>query len=157
VDLQTGVLHVRQRADRFNRLGPPKSRAGRRTVPLAPMVINTLKEWKLTCPRTDLDLVFPSEKGGIIWHGNLYLRGWRVLLDHCDLAGTKDGQRPYTFHSLRHAAVSLMIETGWPPKKVQEIIGHGSIQMTLDTYGHLWPTPDDDRAAMARLEARLLS
>jgi len=123
-------------------------------VPLAPIVINTLKEWKLACPKTTLNLVFPSERGEIIWPGNLYWQGWRALLEHCGLL--RDGEPPYRFHALRHAAVSLMIEYGWPPKKVQQVIGHGTIQMTLDTYGHLWQTPDDDLAAMAQIEAKLI-
>jgi integrase len=61
----------------------------------------------------------------------------------------------YTFHALRHAAASLFIEQGWSPKKVQTVMGHSTIQMTFDTYGHLWPSPDDDKAALAQIEARL--
>jgi integrase len=62
---RAGGLHVRQRADRFNTIGSPKSNAGKRTVPLAPMVVNTLKEWKLACPKGPLDLVFPNSRGGV--------------------------------------------------------------------------------------------
>ena len=47
VDLKRGELHVRQRADRYNVIGSPKSEAGERTVPIGPMVVNTLREWKL--------------------------------------------------------------------------------------------------------------
>ncbi len=61
----------------------------------------------------------------------------------------------YTFHALRHAAASLFIEQGWSPKKVQAVMGHSTIQMTFDVYGHLWPTGDDDRAALAEIEKRL--
>ena len=52
---------------------------------------------------------------------------------------------------------SLFIDQGWPPKKVQAIMGHSSIQVTFDTYGHLWKSPEDDAQAMALLEARLLA
>jgi integrase len=72
IDLQAGWIKVRQRADRYNRLGPPKSKAGRREIPMAPIVANTLREWKLTCPSTSLDLVFPSERREVLWHTNLY-------------------------------------------------------------------------------------
>jgi integrase len=51
VDFKKGVLHVRQRADRYGAIGKPKSKAGYRTVPLGPQVVNTLREWKLACPR----------------------------------------------------------------------------------------------------------
>jgi integrase len=63
----------------------------------------------------------------------------------------------YGLHSLRHAAVSLFIEEGWTAKKVQAIIGHSSIQTTYDKYGHLFPAPDEDKAAMRRLQARLIA
>lgn len=180
VDLVAGVVRVRQRADRYNSLGTPKSKAGRRDIPMAPIVLNALKEWRLACPTTKLDLVFPSERGDVVWHTNLYNQCFRALLKACAIIGadeepkveapaaeavegqgsadedTADNSMPYTFHALRHAAASLFIEQGWSPKKVQTVMGHSSIQVTFDTYGHLFPTPDDDLAAMAQIEARLL-
>src|SRR4051794_40070404 len=74
VDLKAGVLHVRRRADRFNKFGPPKSEAGTRDIPLAPMVLNTLKAWRLACPLGDLGLVFPTGAGGVESHGNILSR-----------------------------------------------------------------------------------
>ena len=56
-------VHVRQRADRYNVIGRPKSHAGERTVPIGPMVANTLREWRLACPKGDLGLVFPTARG----------------------------------------------------------------------------------------------
>src|SRR5262245_54484441 len=50
VDLANGVIHVRQRANRWGRMGPPKSKAGKRDIPLAPIVINSLKQWRESCP-----------------------------------------------------------------------------------------------------------
>jgi integrase len=58
---------------------------------------------------------------------------------------------------LRHAAASLFIAEGWTPKRVQTVLGHSSINLTYDVYGKLFPSPEDDQAAMARLEARLSS
>jgi hypothetical protein len=46
-------------------MGKPKTAAGDRDVPLAPMVINTLKQWFLACPKTPLSLVFPTENGTV--------------------------------------------------------------------------------------------
>ena len=43
-----------------------------------------------------------------------------------------------------------------PPKKIQTIMGHGSIKMTFDLYGHLWENLEADAEAMAQIEARLL-
>ncbi|MGB8049578.1 MAG: tyrosine-type recombinase/integrase [Pseudolabrys sp.] len=68
VDLKKGELHIRQRADRFNKIGKPKSEAGERTIPLGPLVVNTLKEWRLACPKGDLGLVFPNNKGKLWDH-----------------------------------------------------------------------------------------
>lgn len=60
VDLKAGSLTVSQRADRWNEIGVPKSEAGTRTIPIGPALVSTLKAWKLRCPVTDLDLVFPN-------------------------------------------------------------------------------------------------
>jgi integrase len=65
VDLDAGVIHVRQRADAWGNIGPPKSKAGKRNIPLAPIVVNTLKQWRANCPKSDCDLVFPSNRGKI--------------------------------------------------------------------------------------------
>src|SRR6516225_3578949 len=51
VDLPHAKLHVRQRADRYNKIDKPKSESSERTVPLTPIVVNTLREWKLRCPK----------------------------------------------------------------------------------------------------------
>jgi integrase len=162
VDLDAGIIRVRQRADRYNKIGMPKSKAGRREIPMAPFVMSSLREWKLACPATPLDLVFPSERGDVLWHTNLYKQCFLGLLEACELMLTvptnqgEQRQPPYNFHSLRHAAASLFIEQGWTPKKVQSVMGHSSIQVTFDVYGHLFPSPDGDADAMAQIEARLL-
>jgi integrase len=151
VDLGERLIRVRQRADFQNRIGPPKSEAGIRDVPLAPMVLNTLREWKLACPKTEMELVFPSANGRIHSTSNIHKMCWRPLQR---AAGFRSA---YTFHSLRHAAASLFIEQGWNAKRLQVILGHSSVQVTFDVYGHLWKSSDDDAKAMALLEARLLS
>ena len=58
LDFDKGELHVRQRADRYAAIGKPKSEAGERTVPLTPMVLNTLREWRLACLKTTATLCF---------------------------------------------------------------------------------------------------
>ncbi len=75
VDLDAGVIHVRQRTDRFNKIGVPKSGAGRRDVPMAPIVANTLKEWSLACPKGELGLVFPNGRWRVENLANIYRRG----------------------------------------------------------------------------------
>src|SRR5262249_16357765 len=63
IDLKRAVLHVRQRADRYQQIGRPKSATAERVIPLPPLLVNTLREWKLACPKSHLDLAFPNGRG----------------------------------------------------------------------------------------------
>jgi integrase len=144
VELDKAVLHVRQRADRWNIIGAPKSDSGKRTVPLVPMVANTLREWKIACPG---ELVFPTSRGTIWSLPNLY----RSLNPaQIELIG-----KAYGLHAFRHAAASLFIAEGFSPKRIQTLMGHSSIQVTFDTYGHLFAVPDE-QDELKRLQARLV-
>lgn len=191
VDFEKRDVHVQQRADRFNEIGRPKSEAGDRHVPIPPIVINTLKEWKLVCPRratgkTDangdpvkvLDLVFPNGVGKVESIANIVQRGLHpamlaadVSLPKLDEAGDQAADEKgnplfapkYTgMHSLRHFYASWCINRkedgglGLPPKVVQERLGHSSITLTMDVYGHLFPR-GDDAEEMASAEQALLA
>ena len=59
-------------------------------------------------------------------------------------------------HALRHFHASWLIDQGFPPKRVQKLMGHSSITVTFDTYGHLFPVSDDDRSKLAAASAALL-
>jgi integrase len=178
VDLDKREIHVRQRADRFNQIGRPKSEAGERTVPVPPLVVKTLEEWKPKCPKGELNLVFPNGAGNVESHANIINRGLipiqlaaGVTAPILDGAGKprRDGdgnpimQAKYTgLHSLRHWYASWCINRqgdaglGLPAKIVQERMGHSSITMTMDTYGHLFPR-GDDAEELAAAERALLS
>jgi integrase len=149
VNLKRGELHVRQRADRYNKIGLPKSDAGERAVPLAPMSINALRAWKLACPKGDLDLVFPNGKGAVEDYSNIIKRGLRPIEIAAGVV-TKAGKAKYPgLHALRHFyaswCINRRIDGGLelPLKVVQARLGHTSIQMTADRYGHLFPSTDD--------------
>jgi integrase len=148
VDFAKREIRVCQRADRYNKIGPPKSKAGNRAVPVPPLVLNALREWRLSCPKGDLDLAFPTRIGTVESLGNIASRGlWPAQV----AAGvTVDGKPKYPgLHALRHFYASWCINRtadgglGLPPKTVQERLGHSSIMMTLDVYGHLFPRGDD--------------
>jgi integrase len=145
VDLDNARISVKQRADYRGVLGVPKSETGEREIPLAPMA---LKRWKLACPQTSQNLVFPY-KGEIASSSVIHKQCWSPLLRALGL------KERYTFHSLRHVAASLLIERGWTAKRVQQFMGHASIQITFDTYGHLWPDHENDQEAMKGVEAAL--
>ena len=135
VDLEAGTIHVAQRADAWGNIGSPKSAAGTRDIPCTPLVLNTLRQWRLACPSGDL--IFPSNSGRVASHPNFIKRVWEPLQVACGL--TEGGQARYNFHCLRHAAASLFIETlQWSPKRIQTVMGHSSITMTYDRYGHMF-------------------
>lgn len=143
------MVHVRQRADLWGVIGDPKSAAGDRAIPLAPLVVNTLREWRLACPRGALGLVFPNGAGNVESHANIAARGFEPLQRACF------GEVKYRLHSLRHFFASWAIERGFTPKRLQALLGHSSIQMTFDTYGHLFPSLEDDHAKFAAGELQI--
>ena len=162
VDFEARELHVRQRADRYNAIGRPKSEAGERTVPIPPPVLNALREWKLACPKGGLDLVYPNGAGKIEAHGNIINRGLIPVQIAAGVVGA-DGKAKYTgLHALRHFYASWCINRKadggleLPAKVVQERLGHSSIAMTMDTYGHLFPR-GDDTAELATAAAHLFA
>jgi integrase len=157
IDLETGKISVTQRADAWLNIGPPKSAAGRREILLTPMAINALKQWKAACPTSELDLAFPNGAGRIESHPNIIKRIWNPLQIRCGLVD-KDGEARYGFHALRHAAASLFIaHLSWTPKRLQAVMGHSSIAMTFDKYGHLFEDHESDREAMKKLEAAIVA
>lgn len=57
---------------------------------------------------------------------------------------------------LRHAAASLFIAyLGWTPKRIHAVMGHASVSMTFDLYGHLFENKEADRSAMEKIEAAI--
>lgn len=170
VDLKKSTITVDRRADPGNIIGPPKSASGFRTIPIPSMVVTELKRWKLACPPSDLGLVFPSTAGTPIYHNNLVLSFQEPIQIAAGICRPKiakgkpvldDNGEPvldglYSLHDFRHAAASLWIEQKVAPKRVQTWMGHASIAMTFDVYGHLFAAHEEDAATMAALEAGVL-
>ena len=80
--------------------------------------------------RGGTDLVFPSGAGNPENHGNLLRRGFYPAL-------RRSGIKQVRFHDLRHTYASLLIANNEHPKYIQSQLGHSSIKITMDTYGHL--------------------
>ncbi len=161
VNLGNGELHVRQRADRYRTIGRPKSESAERAVPLLPMVVNALREHRLACPKGAQNLVFPTGAGNVYDHASIIKRGLIPMMVRAGLVGA-DGKAKYTgLHALRHFYASWCINRRvdggleLPLKVVQARLGHASIQMTADVYGHLFPRGDDS-AEMAAAEKAFL-
>lgn len=152
IDLKAAKLTVSQRADQWGVIGPPKSEAGRRTIPIPPQLVAELKRWKLKSPPSTLDLAFPSSTGTPQRHNNMLRRTYFPLqvraglgVAKVDKAGEtmldKEGAPmmtgKYGFHQMRHAAASGWIANLIDLKRLQVWIGHENIETTINIYGHL--------------------
>lgn len=158
VDLKRHEIRVNQRADQFGEIGRPKSEAGVRTIPVPPVVINALKAHRLS-QAIGSGLVFANPDGEPRSHANIVQKGLVPAMIRAGVTaspGEKDDHgRPILkakysgMHALRHFYASWLINRkedgglGLPVKMVQERLGHASIVMTMDVYGHLFPRSDD--------------
>jgi len=120
----------------------PKTHS-RREVPLPAFLAEQLAP--LVEGKAVDDLVFPSVRSGGPIRATHFRRG------HFDAAAKAVGLSELHPHELRHTAASLAIASGADVKVVQQMLGHSSATMTLDTYGHLWP--DDDDRIRASIDA----
>jgi integrase len=149
IDLKRAELHVRQRVDRYQKIGPVKSEAGERTVPMPPRLVNTLREWKLACPPSRLDLAFPNLRGNPHTLTDIIFRSFRPAQIAAGIVDAKGRAKYGGLHTLRHFyaswCINRRIDGGLelPLKVVSNRLGHASIQMTADRYGHLFPSADD--------------
>lgn len=164
LNLADGRLVVAQRADETGQIGSPKSASSRRSLPLPPILKNALQAWQADCPKGKADLVFPNGVGKPESLANIKNRFFGPLQLQCGLTEMRPGRsgvltprRRYGLHVTRHFYASWLIEQGFTPKRVQELMGHSTIKLTLDTYGHLWPDHAADTARLAAAETALLS
>jgi len=154
IDLAEKVIHVRQRADETGIIGSVKSSAGRRDIPIPKSLTQVLRLWLVECPPGDL--AFPNWRGNVEAHSNIHSRCWLPINRLANLT-TPDGKPRYRFHALRHFHASFLIASGATPKEVMSEMGHSSIQVTFDTYGHLFPEDDHHRLRRAEEMAAELS
>lgn len=164
----SAVLKVRERLERkYVTLGRVKAAKARRDVPAGPAAARALKAWRLRRGPVPGFMhaidgkqtrvggrLFPDPDGGHLWAYLDFYRGcWIPLMQRAGLVDqlpdAKGKNRPnpaFGPHVLRHVAASLWIEQGLPPKKVQELLGHSTLALTMDLYGHLWKDDAGDDA-----------
>jgi integrase len=149
VNLDAGTLQVRRTLSGGN-FTPPKTAKSRRSVKLTAGAAEALKEHRdrqleeresLTGIWRDHDLVFCSTIGTPLNRHNLIPRSFKPLLQKAGLP------RTVRFHDLRHTCATLLLSKGVHPKFVQELLGHATISITLDTYSHVLPGMGDHTAA----------
>ena len=117
---------------REGKLVPTKTAAGRRQVRLSGEALRILREQLLARAPNDLGLVFPTPNGSVWRKDNFMARVFRPAVRRAHL-------EPLRFHDLRHTYAALMVAAGAHPKLLQAQLGHTSINVTLNTYGHLFP------------------
>ena len=123
----------------------PKSQQSVRKIDLPDSLIPELKKWKVRCPISEKDLMFPTAEGKITDHDNARNRYFNSSL-------RKAGLRHVSFHSLRHTNASMRILAGQNIKYISTQLGHSSVKITLDTYGHLFNDQDFNRHQVGLLE-----
>lgn len=113
---------------------------GRRTVFVPAFVVELL-------PTGDADtLIFSDARGGYLRANNVRRRWWAKAVEAAGIYPEPEDPvkaeewNPFTFHELRHTAASLAIQSGASIKAVQNMLGHRSAALTLDRYGHLYPS-----------------
>jgi integrase len=134
--------------------GPPKTRAGVRTVSIPAGVAELIGAHLASKAVTTSGLVFPTMTGCPMRRSN-WATNWRRTVTGTEkrpgvFAGTDLAS--LVFHELRHTAAALAIAEGAHPLTVKERLGHSSITTTMDTYGHLFPAQDE--ALSEGLDAR---
>jgi integrase len=154
VDLEYGVLRVGRALIREGgryRLGETKTKRGHRSIRLTSQAVSALgahrkrqleERIRLVGLYEDHDLIFATQKGTPLNPENLVKRSFKPLLERAGLPEIR-------FHDLRHTCATLLLGRGVHPKLVQELLGHATIAMTLDTYSHFLPSMGGDQTARA--------
>lgn len=139
VDFDRGVIHVRRGWD--PREGPiaPKSRAGWRAVPLTRALRPLLVEHSLASGRAD-GLVFGRAPADAF--------GPKTVNDRASRAWQRAGLNRITLHECRHTFASFMIAAGVNAKALCVFMGHASVTVTYDLYGHLMPGGEAEAAGL---------
>ena len=155
VDLEADRLAVRHTLSRIDgTLGEPKTARGKRTVPLPPFVVASLREHRrhqleqrLAAGRrwTDGGYVFTTRTGTAL-HSKNVLRDFQLALERASLPRVR-------FHDLRHTAATLALAQGVSIHEVSWMLGHASIAITGDVYGHA--TEASERRTAAAMQAAL--
>jgi integrase len=152
LDLLRGTVRVVESASEVGgRLisGPTKTHA-ERTVRLPRFLCDELAAYLADRPHKPDAFLFTAPKGGPLRHNNFYQRFFCSALR---AAGLSEQVR---FHDLRHTCATLLIAQGAHPKAIQVHLGHSSIQVTMDRYGHLFADAMEqlaDRLDAARNQA----
>lgn len=161
IDVEANLIAVERGWDQEEGVIEPKSRAGRRAVPLLATLRSYLEKELRRAGRRGEELVFGRTIDQAFYASTVdgrAKRAWTTANDHereaAEAASREpDLLRPITLHECRHTFASLLIDSGANPKAIQNFMGHSKIQTTFDVYGHLLPGSRDE--VRERLDAYL--
>lgn len=156
VDLREATITIDQRADEKNLIGKPKSAAGYRTLQIPRELVGILRRWQVECPPGHLRLVFPNWQGNVEGLPNIHRRCWYPLQEKAGIVDG-EGKGKYHLYALRHFRASILIDSGASAKEIMVEMGHSSIQMTYDTYGHLMKDNEAQRRERTEAIAKALT
>ena len=142
------AIKVEQDMDEDGTIGRPKSKNAYRTIRMGKQVMNILRAWKKECPASKHDLVFPNWQGNPEKLQNVYRRCWYTLQEAVGLVD-EQGKAKYPLKDLRHVRASMEIDNGANPKEITMLMGHSSVKITYDVYGHLFEDHSERRAQRA--------
>lgn len=150
VDLPNSLIRVVRSYDpKEGAFIAPKSRAGRRTVPIPSALRGLLIEHRLATGRSD-GLVFGATLQRPFTPSNATRRAdtaWRTA-NAIRLQEGREPLEPISLHECRHTFASLMIASGVNAKALASYMGHASVTITYDRYGHLMPGNESEAAAL---------
>lgn len=147
VDVVSGVIVVRQRADQRGRIGPPKTHQARRSIHIPDNTAAALDAWLASHSHP---IVFPTRSGLPLNGDNIRKRLWLVVQKAAKV-------RILTLHSARHFFASREIERGTHLKELCQLMGHSDEAFTLRTYGHLFQDAETKLKRRASANERVLS
>ncbi|MBW8059161.1 MAG: site-specific integrase [Solirubrobacterales bacterium] len=152
LDFEASLIRVERGWDQEEGAIEPKSRSGRRTVPMLAVLRRYLEASTQRAGRSGEDLVFgrtPRKAFVASTVDNRAKGSWNAFnvreREDAAAAGREPKQlTAITLHECRHTFASLLIDAGANPKAIQTFMGHSKIQTTFDIYGHLLPGSHDD-------------
>lgn len=152
LDFETNLIRVERGWDQEEGAIEPKSRSGRRVVPMLALLRSYLETSLQRTDRGGDDLVFGRTTHDAFVASTVDNRakrawgGFNAREREKDEAGGREPGSlvPITLHECRHTFASLLIDAGANPKAIQTFMGHSKIQTTFDIYGHLLPGSHDE-------------
>jgi integrase len=156
VNAQASTLRIRRSIYQGD-ITRPKTTHSERVVDVPPRIVTMLNEYKEDYPPLKGDYIFRTDSGAPIdgdnWFGRYFVPTAVKAKLRPEKPNPNDEEQLVGLHTLRHTYASILINQGESIKYVSKQMGHASIQITADLYGHLFK--ETSVSAMNRLKMRI--